>query len=799
MIVNFLAAADNTPLTKTFSSHFGTLSKSAYPNVRDFNSASADVNSIEEFHAALFVHAQQNYCLVKGRLTKELNGESRRGATDPHNTTQWMCFDIDHLPGITDAEQFISLLPLEFHNASYVLQFSSSHGFSDEPELRAHIFFLLNNDTMPSILKLWMKRLNLTTASFKPHLRLAEGGCTLKWPVDISVNQNDKLIYVAPPLCLEGVTDPVALEDRIRLVSKTQQRVVLDTTSIQAEAIRTLELETLNALREASGLEKKRFKVENLDGYSVIRNADQMTLIAPPFTERDFVYMPIGSNRHTYYHPVGKHEFLYSFKDPDIAFPMQTVLPSYYWEQERRESAVNNDGRTILAFRDRRSDVKYIGSYSADRKLASFNQIKAREDIDDFFTQNRHRAPDIIETWDYEFDPTRLTRIDPEARWINKFIPSMYIEAAAAMHTPMPRKIELLLRHLMNYDDDCYEHFINWLAYKFQTRNKCKTAWFFQGVEGTGKGVLFNKVLSPLFGNDYCHLKRMDNLLDRFNAELETSLIWVIDEANIENFRDDGQILEKLKNLIVEDMQVIRAMRTNQYNAVNYTDVILFSNQSLAIKISPTDRRYNICPRQNTPLLAVMPRETIATLDRELPQFAGFLASYEVNTSKVAEPMDNQAKRDLITISRTTHDDFIQSIMAGDLLYLIRAVQDGCSDSSRVLASASITTLLKDYVRTVQHGQPTTISVSDIAKYYAFIVSGAKNTSLPVNKMARMLALRGCVVNQTNDEFSATINVTWTYNELAVQRWLTNSSNSSLSSSRGSVNEQHQQSRPPTA
>lgn len=779
MIVNFLAAADNTPLTKTFSSHFGVLTKSAYPNVRDFNSFSDEVNSTPELYAALFVHAEQNHCMVKGALKRELSSEPRRNATDPLSVTQWIVFDVDHLPGVNAAEQFVALLPPEFHNTSYILQYSSSHGFSQEEGLRAHIFFLLATDVMPTVLKLWMKRLNLKTPAFAEHLRLAEGGCTLKWPVDISVNQNDKLIYIAPPLCID-IADPVPLAERIVLVTKTDDRVALDVSTVNAETVKVDENKALNAMREAAGLDKKRLKIDNVDGYSVIRNADQMTLVAPPFVERDFVYMPIGSNRHTYYHPVGKHEFLYSFKDPDIAFPMQVVLPSYYWHQEREQVETGPIPKTLLAFRDRRSDCKYLGTYSNDLKMTEFNRIKAREDISDFYTQSRQREPDIIETWDYEFDPTTLTRIAPDRKWINKFVPSMYIEAQASTNAAIPPNVALLLRHIMNYDDECYDHFLNWLAFKFQTRQKCKTAWFFQGIEGTGKGVLFNKILAPLFGSDYCLLKRMDNLLDRFNAELETSLIWVLDEANIENFKEDGQIVEKLKNLIVEDTQVIRAMHTNQYSAKNYTDVILFSNQTLAIKVSPTDRRYNVCPRQNTPLVSVMNRDVIATLERDLPQFANFLASIDVDVTAVAEPLNNQAKQDLVALSRTTHDEFIHNLMSGDLMYFVRVLAEQV-DVNRLAQSLTMRQMLAEYVRNLHNNQQATVSVELIARLYTFVVNAGRSAT-PTNKMARMLSLRGCRVQHSQDEQSSSIEVTWHFNELALQRWLNTVSSSSNSS-----------------
>lgn len=790
MQLYFLAAADNTPLTKTFASNFGVITKSSYPNVRDFNSFDAEVSSPLEFYAAITTHALSHHCLVKGHLTRQLQCESRQGATNANDTTSWICFDIDHLPGVNDAETFIAALPAEFHDASYVLQLSSSSQIDGTSELRAHLFFMLAEAVMAPTLKVWMKNLNLQQPAFEQHLRLAEGGCTLKWPVDISVNQNDKLIYIAPPICV-GFEDPVSITDRIRLITKGQAAVRLNLNGLNAEAVRTKELKKVNALRDANGLERKKLRFEHMDGLTVIKNADQMMLTAAPFEERGFIYFPIGSNRHTYYHPLGRHEFLHSFKDPETVYPMKIVLPSYYWECERRIAKENNQERQILAFRDMRSDIKYIGEYTNDLRFATFNQIRAREDIDDFYTQHKQRTPDLIPTWNYEFDPTRMTRIDPDKQWLNKFIPTAYMELIPSGQTVIPPRIERLLKHIMNYDADCFEHFTNWLAFKFQTRTKCKTAWFFQGIEGTGKGVLYNKVLRLLFGADYCHLKRMDNLLDKFNAELETSLLWVIDEANIEDFRDDGQIIEKLKNLIVEDQQVVRAMRMNAYNATNYTDVILFSNRSLAIKISESDRRYNIAPRQNEPLLRVMSREEINTLEEELPQFADYLLSKEIDVGKAQTPLDNDAKNELIALSRNTHDDFLHHLTTGNLLYILR----NANDSVGLFGSRNRDTainILKQWAYDSIHTPNTTLTMDDIRHVYAFIVNGKE--PVPTPKIARMLQLRGANLI-THDEETPRLSVHWRVNEVAVQRWLQAQNNLSSPNARGIHG---QQNSPPT-
>lgn len=772
MPVYFLAAADGTPLTKTISSSFGQLSKSAYPNVRNFVSHDVPVNNINDLFLALSVHAEQHHCLLKGNLLRQLNNESRQGATNANDSTSWIVFDIDNLP-YNSIDTFLSLLPENFQHASHIVQYSSSHGFS--PGLRAHVFFWMNEPAMAPAIKLWMKKLNLENPRLRELTELAAGGFTLKWPLDISVNQNDKLIYIAPPIC-NGIADPVTA--RIAFVERENSTVSLD-LALNAAAIQTAENNRINELRAAAGLEKRKLRTKTMDGLTILQNADPMVMTAPPFEERGFVYIPLGNNRHAYYHPIGKHEFLYTFKDPDVAYPMNVVLPSYFWECERAKRP-NDTDQVILAFRDRRTDVKYIGSYDSTFTTACFNRIRAREDINDFFVQHHVPSPDTIETWDYEFNPTTDKRIDPDNHWINKFVPTQFMGLKGG--SSVPPKIQQLLKHIMNNDEECYEHFLNWLAYKYQTRKKCKTAWFFQGVEGTGKGVLYNKVLRPIFGAEYCHIKRMDTLLDRFNAELETSLLWVIDEANIEDFKDDGQIIEKLKNLIVEEQQVIRAMHTNPFNATNYTDLILFSNQSLAIKISATDRRYNICPRQNTPLIEIMRRADIDTIELEAIEFARFLGEFDACEEKAATPLDNEAKQLLVNLGRNTHDEFFHNLGQGNISYFAHAVAD-TPDLGLLRHHAAANDLVKNILIRCENNKTTLLSLSDIARLYVYIVAGGRATS--AQKIQRMLMFKGMNVTQGATERSTGSIITWNVDDVTLRHLLNELSSTSTSFQHG--------------
>ncbi|MET0087588.1 MAG: hypothetical protein ABW082_13865 [Sedimenticola sp.] len=212
--LHFLAAADGSPMTKGFSlDKAGNIIKHPYPMVKHFNSYTETVGDIEEFHNAIVTHAAQGHCLLKGQLDRPLINEPRAGHTSPNTTTRWMVLDNDYLHDISP-DELMALLGLE---GNYIAQYSSSAGILPD-KMGYHIFYMLDKDAHPDQLKAILKNWNMAIPSISEHITLAASGVTLKWPLDISVCQNDKLIYIAPPICGEGIKDP--LSNRINLIRK---------------------------------------------------------------------------------------------------------------------------------------------------------------------------------------------------------------------------------------------------------------------------------------------------------------------------------------------------------------------------------------------------------------------------------------------------------------------------------------------------------------------------------------------------------------------------------------------------
>jgi len=212
MKITFLEA--NQPLTKKFEKRpDGSYIKHSYPFVKLFTSHEESPKDLNDFFESLKKHAENNHCLLKGNVSKPLVNESRSGSTDPLIDTEWVVFDVDGMNNIDTAEEFIvKALPKEFQDVSYIIQHSASAGIASDG-FRAHLFFLLSRSYSVAQIKVWLQYKNLTEADLVTQLRLSKNAITLRYPLDITVNQNDKLIYIAAPTCavLNDVRDILKL------------------------------------------------------------------------------------------------------------------------------------------------------------------------------------------------------------------------------------------------------------------------------------------------------------------------------------------------------------------------------------------------------------------------------------------------------------------------------------------------------------------------------------------------------------------------------------------------------------
>lgn len=765
MRVFFLAAG--SPLTKTFSRQpDGSIEKSAYPLVKNFTSTEMEVATPDDFFLAIRDKAAQGQCLLKGLLSRPLTNESRAGTTSSLDPTVWSCFDLDGLPGIATPEDFVqNVLPVEFHGADYIMQWSASSGITSS-DLRCHLFFMHSTPFSPEIAKLWLTDLNLSAELLSPHTELTASSMALRYPLDRTVMQNDKLIYIAPPVLGEGIADPIA-GNRIQLIRKGKPFVdYAFPLSRTAAAIDTATYDRVEELRVAQGLRRKKAKYKVLEsGERLLLNPDA-TRVTGEKRDRDFVRVNLnGGDSWAYYYWLDNPRYLHNFKGEPIV-ELCEIAPAY-WEELQPKLAQERTGIRPFAFRHLPTDTIYNGMYDHDNdRILDIAATAGGKKLVDFFMQYGMEQDNNLD-WTYEFQPHNETLIDFDARFCNKWQRTEW-QRMTHHRGSIPPTINKLLWSILGGDEVCYHHFLNWLAAIWQTREKLGTAWILHGVQGTGKGVFFHHVLVPLFGERYCVTKQLRDFDDKFNADMETCLLFNIDEVKLSSQTNSSRTLNQIKALITEPVINMRAMRQNAVQVKNYTNFILTSNDYDAMAIDEFDRRFNVAPRQENRI--AISAEEIAALAGELSQFVGYLNAYVVDMAKARTALDNAAKHKMRLYSMDSIEQYAYSIHSGNLDFLMQFVEGHTPEIGDFLDYEAFATVVR---RCVEHaGQPMVLTSGEMEIMYKYLTGVTKyKGQLTFTKMMQHKNIDVSQVHHVDGERERGVSVVWKASDLDLAHW----------------------------
>ncbi|MFN8722686.1 MAG: hypothetical protein ACK5YI_17820, partial [Rhodospirillales bacterium] len=232
--VTILYTTDGKRLNKRIERSGADIKISPYQNAKFHRVETRPVSSIADIADVLDeLSSIDNAAIVRGRLRSDvdpLDQEIRRTLRaepisfepDPSGH-HWVMIDFDRValpvgmcPVTEGPEYLVRLLPPCFWNAAYVIQWSSSAGFtncgparwqSGWSMIKAHIWFWLDQPWTDEDLSGWMKFESPDGKIFDPRLA-----------------HTVQLHYTAAPTFV-GVTDPVL--DRVRLVRKVEDAVAL--------------------------------------------------------------------------------------------------------------------------------------------------------------------------------------------------------------------------------------------------------------------------------------------------------------------------------------------------------------------------------------------------------------------------------------------------------------------------------------------------------------------------------------------------------------------------------------------
>ena len=693
----FFLEAANQPLTKRFSlSETNTLQVTAYPNTKNFTSYEEEVSNIKEFYDAVKRHAASgNQVLLKGHLQRPLINESRAGASPRETATQWICFDIDGL-NINSINDFLTQVNLR--DIQHIIQWSSSYGVTRDgqpikPGIRAHLYMMLEEPVSALKLKEWLK--TICIQYFNDQMDLSPTGHSLTWPLDPSVAENSKLIYIAAPEVTPPFVDTCA--DRFILVE--EGAAALKSGRIEqaksASELHQLTERKVQEIRNHKNLPRRRTKMKQYKTFNLLVNPERATMTYMG-TEREFDYYNINDgDSNAYYHPSNNPDIIFSFKPDELAFHHSAVDPESYTAAVERAIQFRLDNNEVIygVGRDRLTDKHFAYEYLAKSKDLDILGIDKRN-IEDHLANYDQILPNPIPNWDLEFNPSDERLVDYEKRWMNLHTDNEYGKEFRGIPLnesynyewgPNSLKsicpvIHELIGHVLAWDEPTYKWFLNWIAHIVQIRSKPKTAIVIHGVPGTGKNLLVEKVIVPLVGKQYYQEVRIEQFKDQFlSAVLKTCKLLMINEANqIGMGRQAESQGDFLKTLITEDSLSIRQMRKESQMLTTYNAVIVASNNYSPILIDEGDRRFTVAPRQEQRLLKLMELNILSNfptiieeIDKELYKFAKFLYSYKVEPEYVASTLENEAKSALKAAGKTADDEFCDAIKGGNLDFFI--------------------------------------------------------------------------------------------------------------------------------
>lgn len=674
----------------------GTLQKSSYPHAYEFTSHPENITSLVQFEAVLNTHASLGHCLLKGIPSKSLVKESRAGSTNTQDATDWLCLDIDGLPATT-VEELMSEIGLG--STSYIVQWSASYLVSDQL-LRCHVFVRLDRMVAAPTVKQWLMNLNLTIPRLSGAQTLTKTGNSLTWPLDVTACQNDKLLYIAPP-SFKGMKSPLGKTKRIELIAKANE-VFAFPQNVNAGGNRAATDKRILELRATAGMAPRKLNYKVVSGHEIMVKPDSCDMTEMK-QERGFVYFNInGGDSWAYYHPEDNPEFIFNFKG-EPTYKTSELLPDYWRSLQQAGSRESSDGLTYLAFCDRLSGVYWKGTYDKVNDVLDITPAKTLIILTHYMLQHGMVPGDHIPEWDMVFDPESALTVDFNKRRLNTFQLTDYMKKEPRVVDKCPPTIFKFIHHACGSDLSITEHFLNWVAFILQNRDRTLTSWVMHGVQGTGKGVVMDKILRPIFGFNQTTVRRMEEFKQPYNAYMRQCFIVVVDEVQTRSLVDESGVMANIKNFVTEPIITIRQMYASPVEARNYTNWIFYSNKVDPIQIDREDRRTNVAKYQPEKFykteedLKRWPADKLK-IEKELQAFHDYLFNFEVDVTAAATPIQTEDRDTLIAIGENAIDTVSNALLNGTMDFLLEQLPT----SSRPKTRTDDINRLEDYKHTLK-------------------------------------------------------------------------------------------------
>lgn len=251
----------------------------------------------------------------------------------------------------------------------------------------------------------------------------------------------------------------------------------------------------------------------------------------------------------------------------------------------------------------------------------------------------------------------------------NLFVPTKYMLGETdTKEKELPVTISAVLDNLFSGDEAMKDHFINWIAYIFNTRKKTRIGFLLRGAPGGGKGIFFDNVLSLLFGQS-ASTQSNENLEERYNEYINGKLLVAFNEVGGDQ-KERKKLQGKIKEMITDPFVQIREMRQNPYAARNYANFMFFSNEESPVNIEIDDRRFcvsrtggNISKLEWFQDIERSNRDVGEVLRSEAGKFASYLLNYKFSEVTANRVLDSEERQNIITSTESPTKAFAHALI----------------------------------------------------------------------------------------------------------------------------------------
>ena len=213
--------------------------------------------------------------------------------------------------------------------------------------------------------------------------------------------------------------------------------------------------------------------------------------------------------------------------------------------------------------------------------------------------------------------------------------------------------INLLFDSLTNFNEEYKQYVLNWLSFVFITHKKTRNTIIFKGIEGTGKGLLYEHIIQKVFYNNQTTVISNDELNNSFNEFLENKSFIIANE--VQDYTNKKSVYEKLKQWISDTTILLNVKHINMKNIKNLTNFLIYSNNDYPIPITTTDRRYSVINTIDKKLELLVEEkmgidiiEYIERLNNETETFLYELSKYNFSEKESKKLLYNKEREHII-------------------------------------------------------------------------------------------------------------------------------------------------------